>query len=327
MSTLNDDLEYIQDKELGRHNERKYRDALKRIRGLEKELDGYKAVAVPPSQKKIKKRRHKKTESHATVIAMATDWHVEEIVKPSTVQYRNSYTPDIAKQRAHNFFRKLILLTNRERQDTIVNELCLILGGDFISGHIHDELKAGTAMQPVEAILFAQDLLSEGLRFIEKEFKSITVICKPGNHGRITKKQQYDANPQSLEYAMYSNLARQFPQFKWVIEDSYLTYFTIYDEVLRIHHGDGIRYQGGIGGLEVPMNRAIAQWNLSQRATINLMGHWHSYIPGYNTVAGSLIGWNAFAAKNRFQYQPPSQPFLLLNEKLGITCHAPLLVE
>jgi len=333
MSTLKQDRKHLRDKELGRHNNRKYREALNVISDLEKEVESYKAVSIPPNKRHIRRRKGNPNASQATVIAMASDWHVEEIVKPTTVQMLNKYNPDVAEHRARNFWRKLMLLTKRNRADTVIENLLLILGGDFISGSIHDELLENSAMPPMEALLFVQELLHSGITYLEKYggFKKIVVVCKDGNHGRMgyagSKIRNATRTGNSLEWAMYQNLAKRHPDIEWVIEDSYLTYYTVYNQVLRIHHGDAIRYLGGVGGLEIPMKRAYYQWNMTNPADINAMGHYHSYMPGYNTVNGSLIGYNAYAANNKFAYQPPMQAFILLDAKLGITTHAPILVE
>jgi len=303
---------------------KKYKRALRTINRLEKDTQANTELLVPPSKRVIKLARGNPNASQATAIVMASDWHIEEVVKPSTVQMRNKYNPDIAQERADRMWQKTVMLTNRQRFDTRVDNLVLILGGDFISGSIHEELLQNNAMPPMEAILFAQDLLDSGIRHLKEHggFKRIVVVCKSGNHGRITGKTYHAGREgNSLEWAMYQNLAKRHQDLEWVIEDSYLTYYTVYGKVLRIHHGDAIRYMGGVGGLEIPMKRAYYQWNMTEQAD-----HYHSYMPGYNTVNGSLIGYNAYAAQNKFAYQPPMQAYILLDAKKGITTHAPILV-
>lgn len=329
MNDLERDRKHHRDKEIGRHNNRKYREALKVIGTLEKELEAYKTVSVAPSKRSIRKVRGNPRKAQATAVVVASDWHVDEIVKPSTVQGRNRYNPDIAQTRADKLFRKAVILTDRNRSDTTIDQCLLVLAGDFISGNIHEELLENTAMPPIDAIMYAQDLLDAGIRYLKEHggFKQITVVCKSGNHSRITGKIRHATREgNSLEWAMYHNLAKRHPELSWIIEESYLTTIRVYDEVVRCHHGDAIKYAGGVGGLEVPMKRAYYQWNMTEAATVNIMGHYHSYVPGYNTVNGSLIGYNAYAAHNKFAYQPPIQAYILLDAARGITIHAPILV-
>lgn len=334
MSTLKQDRKHVRDKELGRHNDQKYKEALKTIAELEREVNAYQVLSEAPHKRVIRKQRIRKGASRATVISFASDWHVAEIVKPSTVQYLNKYNPDIAERRAKNYWRKLVDMTNRQRHDTTIETLCLVLAGDFITGHIHSELAELTAMAPLEELVFAQSLLDAGIRYVKEhgDFKRIVVICKDGNHGRMgydgSKTRHATRAGHSLEWAMYQTLAKLHPDLEWVIDESYLTYYDIYGYTIRTHHGDMVRYNGGVGGLEVPMKRAYMQWNLTKHADINIMGHWHTYLPGYNTVNGSLIGYNAYAAQVvRANHQPPLQAFIVLDQDKGITTHAPLLVE
>lgn len=329
MSTLRQDRKNLRKQRAVRHDNQKYRQALDTIALLEKEVKAYQVLSVAPSRRVIKLKRGDTNVSQATAITIASDWHIDEIVKPSTVNGLNKFNPEIAKKRADKYWQKVVQLTERNRGDTTIENLVLVLGGDFISGNIHEELLANTSMRPVEAILFAQDLLDSGIRYLKENggFTKIVVICKIGNHARITAKTHYaNRNGNSLELALYQNLAKHHPDLDWIIEESYLTHYTVYGKVIRCHHGDSIRYLGGVGGLAVPMTRAYYQWNMTEPADINLMGHFHSYIPGYNTVNGSLIGYNAYAQANKFSYQPPIQAYLLLDAKRGITIHAPILV-
>lgn len=250
---------------------RKYKDALRTIGKLEKELNATHEVSVPPSKRIIRATQGNTAEG--TAIAVASDWHIDEVVKPSTVHGKNKYNPDIAQERAERFFQKVVRLTERNRHDTTIDTLILVLGGDFISSNIHEELLENTALRPMEAILLAQDLLDAGITFLKPHFKRVVVICKSGNHSRITEKTRHATREgNSLEWAMCHNLAKRHRDAEWIIDESYLTYYKVYNEVLRIHHGDAIRYLGGVGGLEVPMKRAYYQWNMTERATVNIMG-------------------------------------------------------
>jgi hypothetical protein len=53
---------------------------------------------------KIEKDKSK-SETESTAVLVASDWHIEEIVNPETVNYLNEYNPDIAKQRAIKFWQ------------------------------------------------------------------------------------------------------------------------------------------------------------------------------------------------------------------------------
>jgi len=325
--TLKDDRKALKERELGRYNERNYREALRYIEELEMQVNAIEKLKSNRRTHKIRAYKSRGTDE-ATVVACLSDVHIGATVRPEQVQGLNQYNMEISRQRVDEFFSKIVKLTKKERQDVHISELVLFLGGDIIDGALHlDTIMANDVSEPMMQAVAAQNWIESGLLHLEPHFERITIVCKDGNHSRITQKQRHATrNGNSLEWAMYQNLAKRHPEFEWVIEDSYLTYYTVYDEVLRVHHGDAIRYMGGVGGLEVPMKRAYYQWNMTEPATINIMGHYHSYMPGYNTVNGSLIGYNAYAAQNKFAHQPPIQSYILLVADKGITQHSPILV-
>ncbi len=315
-----------------RHEDAKYRDALDRIHELEVQLGELRAVDAACTAAPIVPLADSKT-SEATAVALASDWHVEELVDPKTVQGVNKYNPEIARERARSFFQRIVKLTEKERQDVRIDNLVLGLLGDFYSGAIHDSLPEICAMRPVEAVIYAQELISSGLQFLlnHGKFKKITVVCKVGNHSRITPKIHVASElGNSLEYGMYCSLARKFPQCSWLIEPSYHSHFTVYGRTIRFAHGWAIRSLGGIGGIYPALLRAEYQWNLSRPAHHSLMGHFHSYTSvgrGGIVINGSLIGHTAYAsAVARAVVEQPTQALFLLDKKRGVTVQIPILV-
>jgi len=79
----------------------------------------------------------------------------------------------------------------------------------------------------------------------------------------------------SLERFMYHQLAERFksePRVKFVIGDGLHVYVNVFGFVLRFHHGHAVRYAGGVGGIFIPVNKAIAQWNKGRRADYDVFG-------------------------------------------------------
>ena len=129
---------------------------------------------------------------------------------------------------------------------------------------------------------------------------------------------------------MFHHLASQFkdPRVKFIIEDSYHTYLDILGMTVRFHHGHDIRYQGGVGGLTIPVNKAIAQWNKGKKANLDVFGHWHTRFDGGNFICnGSLIGYNAYAISIKASYEKPTQVFFLIDRKRGKTLMAPICFD
>lgn len=313
-----------------RQTSTRYKSALKRIQQMEVEREALLAIKKNTSSFVISAKQSSKT-SEACAVAVASDWHVEEEVKPEWVNNKNHYTLAIAKARATQFFQRIERLVRKEQQDVKINTLILALLGDFFSGNIHEELLETCALPPIEATMYAQELLVSGIEFLLAHTKLQLVIpCKVGNHSRITEKiHSAFESANSLEHMMYCNMAQRFksePRVKFVIETGYFTYLNVFDLKVRFHHGHAIRSAGGVGGLYPALLRAIYQWNIGEQADVTVCGHFHEYHPARRFVVnGCMIGYNPYAVRLRGEFQPPQQAFFLLDKKRGMTVQMPIL--
>jgi len=125
-----------------------------------------------------------KNQSEATAFAIATDWHLGSTVRPETVNGLNSYNVAIAKKRIATFFEGVVSLTNKERQNAVITELVLFLGGDMIDGALHmDTIMSAEIAEPIKQAVLCQELIEAGLTFLRDhgKFKRITVVCCDGN--------------------------------------------------------------------------------------------------------------------------------------------------
>jgi len=135
----------------------------------------------------------------------------------------------------------------------------------------------------------------------------------------------------SFEWLLYSFLLKHYvnhPIVSIKLTDGYFNNIEVYDRLVRFHHGDSVRYAGGVGGLHIPLRKAIAQWNKARQAYLDVLGHWHSRTSSQDyLVNGSLIGYNDFAIKIKADYEVPQQSFFLMHPKYGKTVEAPIFVE
>lgn len=272
--------------------------------------------------------------SESVACIVASDWHVEEEVKPSSVQGKNRYDLSIAEKRLDTLWRNSVKLIDGARAHTRIDKIVLFLLGDLYSGHIHEELRETSLLSPIESILWLKPRIVSGINYLLDHCKKLEVVCKVGNHSRITFKQHL-SNPEShsLEWLLYHWLAEYYGPLKQVsfhLTPSYHTYLDILGVKVRAHHGDSFRYSGGIGGLAVPMQVSIARWNRAEHADLDVMGHWHSWdsSTGVGIVNGSLIGYSPLSVRFRSSFEPPQQGFFIISGKhRRVTIRAPILVE
>jgi hypothetical protein len=102
--------------------------------------------------------------NEATAVVMASDWHVEEKVRPESVSGLNKYTLEIAEARAGEFFSATVKLLRKEQRQIKIPNMVLFLGGDFISGYLREEDGANCQLLPMQAALFAKKLLKSGIQ-------------------------------------------------------------------------------------------------------------------------------------------------------------------
>lgn len=326
------DREFRKLKESQSHIGLKNKVLLSRIETLELELDA--ALDIKECTKNaysIIADHHKKSE--ATAVWLASDWHVGEKVTMGQTNEINKYTPAIATTRAKAYFKNALRLTDMVTKDVEISTVVLALLGDFITGHLHLDAIENNYLAPVEETIFAQNLIISGIEYVLKNSAyRIVVPCHSGNHGRTTKFSHFGSeNGHSLEYFMYCSIANYFrneKRVKIIIPEGSHSYLDIYGYVVRFLHGHDVKFGGGVGGITIPINKAIAQWDKARPAYITCLGHFHQCFDGGSFMAnGSMIGYNAFALSIKASAEKPAQQFFLIDKHRGKTVVAPILLD
>lgn len=272
-------------------------------------------------------------DEHGVVLAGLSDIHGEERITLAQTNGLNYLSPSETERRLSNYANNLVQLCKIFRKDINLSELVWAWLGDVIHGFIHEEYIRTNYMTPVEASVWMTDQLRKVLDFVlvHGNFSRVVIVCKIGNHSRITNKIYTDEEAKhSYEWGIYHTLAGLYPAVEWIIDESYFTYLTVYGKVLRFHHGHAFRYLGGIGGIHIPLMRYIAKINRQRRADMDIMGHWHTRTfdatNGY-LINGSICGSSPYSIRLGFPIEDPTQFFQILDHKRGFTINAPILVK
>jgi hypothetical protein len=276
--------------------------------------------------------------SESAAVAVWSDWHIEEHIEPEQVSGRNEYNLEVADFRFQKLCQGTLAWFNIENAKTNIKTLVIAALGDFITGSIHDDLAENNLLAPVDAIYKAQGMLASGIQFLLNNLPKdveIIVVCHGGNHGRMTKEQRIATETgNSLEQYMYYTLRDHFqhsPRVKFVIAQGYHSIVRFFEGAytVRFHHGHQINYWGGVGGITIPVNKAIAQWNKAETVNLDVFGHFHTRFDGGNFIAnGSMIGYSPYAVSVKASYEKPSQTFFLINKEYGEkTMVAPIFME
>jgi hypothetical protein len=304
---------------------RRYKTALERIVTLEEQVAALLKLTETPQEYVIKPRLSV-GKSEATAFVLASDWHVEERVKAEWVNGLNEFTLTVAERRIQLYFQNALRLIQLYAKDTEITTVVLALLGDFISGNLREENLETARLQPVAAIIWVQERLLGGIKFLLDNTEAKLVIpCHVGNHSRITDKVHASTEVgNSLEFALYQALETHFhgnSRVQFMIAQGYHTYLQVYDWTFRLHHGHGFKYMGGVGGVDIPARRAALQWDRNRKADFDVFGHWHQQgLDKANLVTnGSLIGFSPYGIRIGIGFEPPKQGFFLVHKNFGKT--------
>ena len=278
-------------------------------------------------------KRNKKTKSSSTAIICACDWHAEANVSPDLVNNLNEFNLKICQKRVARLWEKSVYLIEFARQICDIQDAVLWLGGDLINGYIHEELQEGNFLGPSEAIVFIQQLVSSGIKILIEQGKlqNLRVICNYGNHSRSTSRPRISTGwKTNWEWLGYETMAGRGwgKSVEWMVPKGYHIYEDIQGRPVRFHHGDSIKYSGGIGGIPIPVFKATKQWNEARHADLDIFGHFHQFLDTWKWVSwGCLVGYDPYALSIKADYQPPTQTFIVIDKDRGKTMALPIFVE
>lgn len=265
--------------------------------------------------------------NEACPVISLSDWHFEERVESHTINGLNEYNLEIATHRWNKCIQNSLKLVHKERQSSTINQAVIWLGGDFITGYIHEELEESNYLSPTQATRFAKEKIITAIKFYLEygKFDKINIPCNFGNHGRTNKKPRVStAYKNSYEWMMYHDIADYFSNNKKVqfyIPNGMFTYLDVLGTNCRFFHGDSIGYGGGIGGLTIPLIKALQRYDQQQKADYNFMGHFHQLWQATKNckVNGSGIGFSPYAQRIGASPEDARQAFSLIDSKYGVT--------
>ena len=266
-----------------------------------------------------------------------SDFHWGEVVVASQINGVNRYNLAIARDRLRVTVESAIHLLKILSPKMEYPGIVVPLGGDLISGNIHDELTATNEINSMPTVLDLYGELVPAIKTLAAAFGRVFLPCVSGNHGRDTPKiWNKDRHATSFDWLICKFLAKHFEADKRItffIPDGPDAYYRIYGHRYLLSHGDQFRGGDGLIGCLGPIVRGDHK-KRSRNAQIDMeydtmiIGHWHSYIHhGRVIVNGSLKGYDEYAYNNNFGFEVPQQALWITHPKYGITFRMPVYVD
>jgi hypothetical protein len=270
---------------------------------------------------------------HGIPTLMLSDLHFGEVVFAGQVNNVNQYNTEIAKRRLRRVVEGSVKLLRHTLSPGEFGGMVVVLGGDMVEGVIHDEIRDTSDETVMQAVVTLHDQLVPILRSLCDEFGRLHVPCVVGNHGRLDRKPRQKNGPAlNFDWLMYQFIARTIgsdPKYRgritFQIPEGYECSWRVHGTRYMLTHGDSFKGGDGITGPLIPWMRGDLKARKSYGAMglpydVMVMGHWHQlrYL-GQIIVNGSLVGYNEYAAKNHFGFEPPQQALWLTHPTRGLT--------
>ena len=304
----------------------------------------YKISEHDPAPPRWTTSKQSLTKQAAIPMTMWSDWHYGEVVKPAEVCGLNEFNSDIAQKRIKKLVDRTIRLVKgfafKEKSSLPIPGIVVCLGGDMISGDIHEELADTNDRKPLECIDELIDITAAALEKLADEFGKVFVPCVVGNHGRTSHKPRMKGRiVTSYEWNLYCNLKRYFrndERVQFLISENTDAYFTVAGHRFLLTHGDSLGVSGGdgiIGAIGPIMRGAFKTFNseaqVGREFDTVVMGHWHQelWLPGA-IVNNALKGYDEYARlKMRAKFQRPGQNLWFIHPEQGITARMQVYVD
>lgn len=267
---------------------------------------------------------------------LCSDWHWGEVISPSQVGGSNAYDLDVAHKRARLLIERTIDLLNNHMVNPKYPGIVLALGGDMLSGDIHDELKETNDIPLIPAVIDLYGVLIWCIEKLAEHFGKVFCPCVTGNHGRNTKKiQSKNRAFTSFDWMLYTLLEKHFAKdsrVSFLIPEGPDAHYKVFNHRYLLTHGDQFRGGDGMIGALGPIIRGDHK-KRSRNNQVGLgydtmvLGHWHQLIQMNRLIVnGSLCGYGEYAYQGNFPFEEPKQGLWITHPEHGITFSIPVHV-
>ena len=268
-----------------------------------------------------------------------SDTHMGEVIDAEEIGGINAFSSDICRQRLRRHIAAACSIGQRWAEDTDCVGAYFALGGDLISGDIHEELRMTNDLTAHEQVQAMVEEAGAAIRHLKETFGRVHVTCVPGNHGRNTPKATAKLYARlSYDMMIGAMVAREFqndPRVTFQMSAAKDQVTPIFGRNVLSTHGDKMGTGGGQGfaGPFLPIVRGakkvMAQY-ASKGTNIDLMlhGHYHtSGNPGNILSNGSVPGYSEYGDDLRFVIEPPQQNLFLMHSRWGLRERMPVQLE
>jgi len=155
------------------------------------------------------------------------DLHIDELVDVRDTGGLAEYNLEIATRRAQSLVEKMADIKTNRLLGYALDDLVVLSLGDIVSTNIHGIME-NTGACPVDALFHAAYLYAQMLLDCARTYRSVRVVCVPGNHGRVTEEVRHKQPYNNWDYVLCQfvavmmknqpNISFEIPRSLWVVE-------------------------------------------------------------------------------------------------------------
>jgi predicted phosphodiesterase len=298
--------------------------------GLGKPIDPASHVINPSS-----------TDPHAEVpLLFQSDEQWGEVIDLEEMGGLNRYDRHVAAARYRRLIEATIKCCLPPHSAAAPPVFYYCMGGDSISGSIHEELAETNDLSSIPAVRDYCANVRWGIETLRRELGCpIVVVRVPGNHDRTTAKPRHKKYVEtSFDSVISWHLEMIFaddPNVTFLIPKENDAYFKVAGWNVLLTHGDMMGTGGGQGyiGAVAPISkghRKLAETYLQAGKPVDcvLTGHFHVAVETeYGFGNGCLPGFSEYARlRLRAKPSPPVQWLLHFHPERGITTRRQIMV-
>ncbi|MCJ7828127.1 MAG: hypothetical protein MUP81_00105 [Dehalococcoidia bacterium] len=203
-----------------------------------------------------------------TQVLHLTDWHDGEITP--------SFDHGVLKVRAEHLFQATMRITTLHRNSYPVNDLVIPITGDMVAGeNVYQGAKVSTISCGArdQVITLAFPLLTELILSLKQEFKTVTLECVRGNHGRYSREAPATSNWDLMLYDLLKTKLEQY-DIKVNISNEFYKMVDIQGHRFFLVHLDQFRATQGVPWFA--MTKGLQSWYVTYGGFDYVVGgHFH----------------------------------------------------
>lgn len=292
-------------------------------------------AAISPPKWLTPKAKKGASKHRAIPSMMLTDIHWGEVVDPGEINELNCYNPEIAAARIRRAGERAIRLCQTYLGGGVAYDgFSLMLGGDLVSGQLHEELRETDAATAVESVVPVMECLLGVVNMLADAFGRVSIEAVVGNHGRTTRKPRSKKRAKdNYDGLVYQLMARELKNDERVtmrVADGADAHFRVYETAYCLTHGDQFKGGSGISGALAPLMLGVHRKRRRDAKSgttwdMLVMGHFHQSIFHQDIlVSGAVIGYNEYAFIKNLPPENARAALWLTTPERGVTTYMPV---